>query len=100
MARVRYGAVQNPHLLSLFPDELSFKELGHIDEEGGYEGGSNEDGEVKQRRVASLPNVVLKGVPDNHHHLDRGVDDDNTHDGDEQRLFFMFSVPVSLKETV
>ena len=53
----------SPHLLSFYPDQLSFEELGDVDEEGSEEGGSNEDGEVEERGVARQPHVVLKRVP-------------------------------------
>ena len=83
--RSKFIAALPTHLLPLDPDELSFEELGDVDEEGGHEGRSDEDGEVEQRRVARQPHVVLEGVPDNHRHDDGGGnDDDDAHDGDDE----------------
>ena len=83
--RSKFIAALPTHLLPLDPDELSFEELGDVDEEGGHEGGGDEDGEVEQRRVARQPHVVLKGVPDNHRYDDCGAGDDDgyVHGGDD-----------------
>ena len=72
----------SPHLLSFYPDQLSFEELGDVDEEGSEEGGSNEDGEVEERGVARQPHVVLKRVPDMMI-VEGGGDDGDAHGGDD-----------------